>query len=165
MQKWRHSHGRNDGVQSAALPAMAEETTQAAGKTPVVDFENRKTSQLDSSAAETVLSESTPPEIEISSQEVSDAQKLEVSYTLALNAINAEDYEKAKVYLNTCFVYCDPNTNPIMYADLLLKRACIDVIEQNNDMALVQLDAALRVQPDLADATWCVRRCTPPRAS
>lgn len=74
MQKWRHSHGRNDGVQSAALPAMAEETTQAAGKTPVVDFENRKTSQLDSSAAETVLSESTPPEIEISSQEVSDAQ-------------------------------------------------------------------------------------------
>ena len=137
---------------SAALPAMAEETTQAAGKTPVVDFENRETSQLDSSAAEMVLSESTPPETEISSQEVSDAQKLEVSYTLALNAINAEDYEKAKVYLNTCFVYCDPNTNPIMYADLLLKRACIDVIEQNNDMALVQLDAALRVQPDLADA-------------
>ena len=74
MQKWRHPHGRNDGVQSAALPAMAEEITQAAGKTPVVDFENRETSQLDSSAAETVLSESTPPETEISSQEVSDAQ-------------------------------------------------------------------------------------------
>ena len=66
---------------NAALPAMAEETTQAAGKTPVVDFENRETSQLDSSAAETVLSESTPPETEISSQEISDAQKLEVRYS------------------------------------------------------------------------------------
>ena len=39
-----------------------------------------------------------------------------------------------------------------MYADLLLKQACIDVIEQKNDMALLLLDAAIRVQPDLADA-------------
>ena len=81
-----------------------------------------------------------------------DAQKLDASYTLALNAINAEDYETAKEYLNICFVYCDPQTNPTMYADLLLKRACIDVIEERNDMALLNLDAALRVQPDLADA-------------
>ena len=81
-----------------------------------------------------------------------DAQKLDASYTLALNAINAEDYETAKEYLNICFAYCDPQTNPTMYADLLLKRACIDVIEERNDMALLNLDAALRVQPDLADA-------------
>lgn len=51
-----------------------------------------------------------------------------------------------------CFAYCDPQTNPAMYADLLLKRACIDVIEEKNDMALLNLDAAIRVQPDLADA-------------
>ena len=81
-----------------------------------------------------------------------DAQKLDASYTLALNAINKEDYETAKEYLDICFVYCDPRSNPSMYADLLLKRACIDVIEEKNDMALLLLDAALRVQPDLADA-------------
>ena len=83
---------------------------------------------------------------------VVDTQKLDASYTLALNAINAEDYETAKEYLNVCFAYCDPVGNPTMYADLLLKRACIDVIEEKNDMALLQLDAAIRVQPDLADA-------------
>ena len=83
---------------------------------------------------------------------VADSQKLDASYTLALNAINAEDYETAKEYINVCFAYCDPQANPTMYADLLLKRACIDVIEEKNDMALLNLDAALRVQPDLADA-------------
>lgn len=81
-----------------------------------------------------------------------DTQKLDASYTLALNAINAEDYETAKEYIDICFAYCDPQANPTMYADLLLKRACIDVIEEKNDMALLNLDAALRVQPDLADA-------------
>ena len=83
---------------------------------------------------------------------IADTQKLDASYTLALNAINAEDYETAKEYLNVCFAYCEPSTNPTMYADLLLKRACIDVIEEKDDMALLSLDAALRVQPDLADA-------------
>ncbi|MBE5808656.1 MAG: tetratricopeptide repeat protein [Clostridiales bacterium] len=83
---------------------------------------------------------------------IDDTQKLDASYTLALNAINAEDYETAKEYLSICFAYCDPVNNPTMYADLLLKRACIDVIEEKNDLALLNLDAALRVQPDLADA-------------
>ena len=83
---------------------------------------------------------------------IADAQKLDASYTLALNAINAEDYETAKEYLNVCFAYCEPSTNPTMYADLLLKRACIDVIEEKDDMALLSLDAALRIQPNLADA-------------
>ena len=83
---------------------------------------------------------------------MADTQKLDASYTLALNAINAEDYETAKEYLNVCFAYCDPVSNPTMYADLLLKRACIDVIEEKNDMALLNLDAALRISPDMADA-------------
>jgi len=96
-----------------------------------------------------VLAEEAAPEVQSS---IVDTQKLDASYTLALNAINAEDYDTAKEYLNVCFAYCDPQTNPAMYADLLLKRACIDVIEENNDMALLNLDAALRVQPDLADA-------------
>ena len=96
-----------------------------------------------------VLAEEAAPEVQSS---IVDTQKLDASYTLALNAINAEDYDTAKEYLSVCFAYCDPQTNPAMYADLLLKRACIDVIEEKNDMALLQLDAALRVQPDLADA-------------
>ena len=79
-------------------------------------------------------------------------QKLDAAYTLALNAINKEDYATARKYLNISFVYCDLQTNPAMYADLLLKGACIDVIEGNNDIALMELDAALTVQPDLADA-------------
>ena len=81
-----------------------------------------------------------------------DAQKLDASYTLALNAIAAEDYENAKEYINICFAYCDAQSNPVMFSDLLLKRGCIDVIEGKNDMALLNLDAALRIQPSLADA-------------
>ena len=80
------------------------------------------------------------------------AQKLDAVYTLAINAINKEDYVAARKYLNISFVYCDPQTNPAMYADLLLKSACIDVIEGNHDIALMELDAALAIQPDLADA-------------
>ena len=81
-----------------------------------------------------------------------DPQKLDAAYTLALNAINAEDYETAKEYLDICFVYCDPREDSTLYADLLLKRACIDVIEEKNDMAILMLDASLHLQPDLADA-------------
>ena len=85
-------------------------------------------------------------------QAIVDTQKLDASYTLALNAINAEEYDTTKEYLSICFAYCDPQTNPEMYADLLLKQACISVIEEKTDMALLQLDAALRIQPELADA-------------
>lgn len=107
------------------------------------------------SLAMPVFAEEAPAEAASAEAEtaiVVDTQKLDAAYTLALNAINAEDYETAKEYLNVCFAYCDPQSNPTMYADLLLKRACIDVIEEKNDMALLSLDAAIRVQPDLADA-------------
>ena len=117
--------GMTAGLLMTAMPVVAEEATQT----------------------------ETPTQVEAVSQNlIVDTQKLDASYTLALNAINAEDYEKAKRYLDICFAYCDPQSNPTMYADLLLKRACIDVIEQNYDMALLSLDAALRVQPELADA-------------
>lgn len=81
-----------------------------------------------------------------------DNQKLDASYTLALNAIVAEDYEAAKEYISICFAYCDRQSNPTIFADLLLKRGCIDMIEEKEDMALLNLDAALRVDPNLADA-------------
>ena len=89
---------------------------------------------------------------EVTAETVNQTQKLDTVYTLALNAINKEDYATARKYLNISFVYCDPQTNPTMYADLLLKGACIDVIEGETDIALMELDAALTVQPDMADA-------------
>ena len=79
-------------------------------------------------------------------------QKLNAAYMLALNAINAEDYATARKYINISFAYCDRQSNPVMYADLLLKQACIDVIEGDNNIALMALDAALAVNPENADA-------------
>ena len=84
--------------------------------------------------------------------DASDSQTLDACYSLALNAINAEDYETAKDNLSVCFGYCDPSSNPVMYADLLLKQACIHSIEGKNDLALQNLNAALRIDPELADA-------------
>lgn len=88
----------------------------------------------------------------VDSNAAADSQKLDAAYTLALSAINAEDYETAKSYLDICFAYCDSASNPQMYADLLLKRACINVIEEKGDMAMLSLDAALKLQPELSDA-------------
>ncbi len=113
------------GMLLATVPAMAEET-------PATEAPAQAETQGQAAA--------------------SDALKLDTIYTLALNAINAEDYDTAKEYLNICFAYCDPQSSPTMFADLLLKRACIDVIEEKRDMALLSLDAALRVDPELADA-------------
>ncbi len=131
MKKWMAALLTVAMLLALAVPAFAEETAVE-----------------EAAAEETAVEEAVQDQGAI----IADAQKLDASYTLALNAINAEDYETAKEYLNICFAYCEPQTNPTMYADLLLKRACIDVIEEKNDMALLMLDAALRVQPDLADA-------------
>ncbi len=83
---------------------------------------------------------------------IGDTQRLDAIYTLALNAINKEDYATAQKYLNICFVYCNPQTSPEMYADLLLKQACINEINEEYSLALLGLDAVLALQPDLADA-------------
>ena len=130
------------GMLSMTIPVLAEEAPVE--ETPAVVEE--------AAVAEAPVEEAAVEAAEVETAIIADTQKLDASYTLALNAINAEDYETAKEYLNVCFAYCDPVGNPSMYADLLLKRACIDVIEEKNSMALLNLDAALRVQPDLADA-------------
>ena len=126
------------------LPSFAEEaTTPAAAEI-----------QTEETAAEESTAGAQPGEAQAETVQMSifNAQKLDAAYTLALNAINSEDYETAKEYINICFAYCDAQSNPIMFSDLLLKRACIDVVEQKNEMALLNLDAAIRVKPDLADA-------------
>ena len=130
------------GMLSMTIPVLAEEAPVE--ETPAVVEE--------AAVEEAPVEEAAVEAAEVETAIIADTQKLDASYTLALNAINAEDYETAKEYLNVCFAYCDPVGNPSMYADLLLKRACIDVIEEKNSMALLNLDAAIRVQPDLADA-------------
>jgi len=106
----------------------------------------------DAPAAEPPVSEETQVAADETALAPQDSQKLDAAYTLALNAITAEDYATAKEYINICFAYCDRVSNPVIMADLLLKRACIDVIEGNHDMAMLNLDAAIRVNPDIAEA-------------
>ena len=81
-----------------------------------------------------------------------DEQMLNNSYTRAYNAINAGDFETAKAYIALCFAYCDRQTDPVMVSDLLLKLGYIARQEENLDLALLYMDAALRVQPDYANA-------------
>ncbi len=140
------------GMLLSAQSVLAEEAIPVAEEAAQVAQEEAAPAAEDTVQA--VAGESIQTEADTAAQTDAAAleQKLNVSYTLALNAINKEDYETAKKYLNICFVYCDPQTYPTVYADLLLKQACIEVIEGENDMALMLLDAALTVQPDLADA-------------
>lgn len=83
--------------------------------------------------------------------EMSD-QKLDACYTLAINSISAADYEKAMTYLDDCLKYCGANNHKDIYADIFLKKGCVLTIEKQYDEALVQLDNALAVSPDLYEA-------------
>jgi tetratricopeptide (TPR) repeat protein len=133
---------------TASIPAVfaEEEPAETAAQETA---ETTAEAVLDSGAAENTAETA---DSSAAMTAVTDNQQLDAAYTLALNAITSADYETAKEYLNICFAYCNAQNNPIMFSDLLLKRACIDVIEQKNDMALLNLEAAIRVKPDLADA-------------
>ena len=148
----------------AIIPSFAEEATapvaldiqpeeaQPAEAAEAPAEEKAEAEPTTEAPAEETPTEAAPATDIKNATAITDNQKLDAAYTLALNAITSEDYETAKEYINICFAYCDAQSNPVMFSDLLLKRACIDVIEQKNDMALLNLDAATRVKPDLADA-------------
>ena len=129
-----------------------EEKTEAEPTAEAPAEEKTEAEPTTEAPAEETPTEAAPATDTKNATAITDNQKLDAAYTLALNAITSEDYETAKEYINICFAYCDAQSNPVMFSDLLLKRACIDVIEQKNDMALLNLDAATRVKPDLADA-------------
>ena len=133
-------------MMAVMIPSFAEEATAPADVEVSTETKDEEVPAEEPKAEEAQAAESE------ASVSIADNQKLDAAYTLALNAITKEDYETAKEYINICFAYCDAQSNPIMFSDLLLKRACIDVVEQKNDMALLNLDAAIRVKPDLADA-------------
>ena len=136
---------------SAVNAQEAEETVTEETMQEAEEAVAEETVQEDEEA----VTEETAAITELAAVDLSDAgagQKLNSAYTLALYSINNEEYDKADTYLNVCMAYCDPSSNPELYADILLKKACIDVIREDYDLALVQLDAALYIQPDLADA-------------
>ena len=135
-----------------AAEAPAEEKAEAEPAAEAPAEEKAEAEPAVEAPAEETPTEAAPATDTKNATAITDNQKLDAAYTLALNAITSEDYETAKEYINICFAYCDAQSNPVMFSDLLLKRACIDVIEQKNDMALLNLDAATRVKPDLADA-------------
>ena len=135
-----------------AAEAPAEEKAEAEPAAEAPAEEKAEAEPAVEAPAEETPTEAAPATDTKNATAITDNQKLDAAYTLALNAITSEDYETAKEYINICFAYCDAQSNPVMFSDLLLKRACIDVIEQKNDMALLNLDAATRVKPDLAAA-------------
>jgi tetratricopeptide (TPR) repeat protein len=133
----------------AQAPESSSETIQAQAPDASSDTTQVQAPEASSETTQVQAAEaSSDAEAEI----LDITQKLDACYTMALDAINAEDYDTARQYLNICFAYCDPKTNQVLYADLLLKQACINVIEGDGATALLQLDAALTVDPELADA-------------
>ncbi|MBR2528881.1 MAG: tetratricopeptide repeat protein [Blautia sp.] len=147
------------------MPAEAEEAVEEAAETEETVEEDAAEAEETEEAAETEESAEAEETEAVEGEETAEEdlteaelealdvqQKLDTNYTLALNAINNEEYDKAKGYLDVCFAYCNAQDYPELYADLLLKRACIEVINGDTTLALAQLDAAIKVQPDLADA-------------
>ena len=84
------------------------------------------------------------------------SQKLDTYYSLAVGYINKENYDKAMEYLDAALKLADVKTNAEMYADLHLKKGCVFTIRKDYANAEKELDEALRVKPDLAEA-WLVK--------
>lgn len=81
-----------------------------------------------------------------------DVQKIDANYSLAVNYINKGDYEKAEKYLDSCLQYDQDDMNDEFLADLLLKKGCMQTINGDNEGALENLDRAISLKSDLADA-------------
>ena len=90
--------------------------------------------------------------ITVCASAASDAQKLDAYYSLAISYIEREDFDKAMEYIDACFNYCDETTNAPLCADLHLKRGCVYTMQEDYASALTELDEALRINPELADA-------------
>ena len=80
------------------------------------------------------------------------SQKLTTYYSLAVGYIGKEDYGKAMEYLEAALAICQEETDPDMCADLHLKKGCVHTIRKEYDDALKELDEALRISPELAEA-------------
>ena len=80
------------------------------------------------------------------------SQKLNTYYSLAVGYIGKEDYDKAMEYIDSALAICSEETDPEISADLHLKKGCVYTIRQDYENAVKELDEALRISPDLAEA-------------
>ena len=85
-----------------------------------------------------------------------NTRKLDTYYSLAVQYINRENYDKALEYLFAALEYCDEETSKNICADLHLKIACVRTLQQDYENALKELEETLRISPDLAEA-WLVQ--------
>lgn len=89
-------------------------------------------------------------------ESVADTQRLDTYYSLSINYINREDYDKAMEYLDAALGYCNESDNPDMYADIHLKKGCVYTMQGDSEKALKELDEAIRVKESLSEA-WLVK--------
>ncbi len=80
------------------------------------------------------------------------SQKLNTYYSLAIGYIGKEDYDKAMEYIDAALAIASEETDPEISADLHLKKGCVYTIRQDYENAVKELDEALRINPDLAEA-------------
>ena len=81
-----------------------------------------------------------------------ESQKLNTYYSLAVGYIGRENYDKAMEYLDAALGICSEDSDPGMYADLHLKKGCVFTIRREYEEGLKELDEAIRVSPELAEA-------------
>lgn len=80
-----------------------------------------------------------------------NASELEDYYRLAGTQIAQEEYDEALVSIDAC-IDLYPGGDEELYVDLLLKRACLLVLLEREDEAIVALDQVLERKNDHADA-------------
>lgn len=85
-----------------------------------------------------------------------DSQKLDTYYSLAVNYIGREEYDKAMEYLDAALGFCDETSNPVLCADIHLKKGCVYTMQADYANAEAELDEAIRIQPELSEA-WLVK--------
>lgn len=79
-------------------------------------------------------------------------QRLNTFYSQAIQSINDQDYKNALMCLDGCLVYCTKENNPVLYADLFMKRGYCCLMLEQYDEALDALDIALETDPELENA-------------
>ena len=85
-----------------------------------------------------------------------DSQKLDTYYSLAVNYIGREEYDKAMEYLDAALGFCSEAANPDLCADIHLKKGCVYTMQEDYPSALAELDESIRIQPELSEA-WLVK--------
>ena len=79
-------------------------------------------------------------------------QRLNTWYAQAIQSINDGDYKNAIMCLDGCMIYCTRESNPVLYADIYMKRGYCSMMLKKYDDALEALNTALETDPELTNA-------------